>query len=671
MAMKQGSSGMPMDMRNVKYWHENQVVLTFQSKLDSSEGPANIIKSLRLDRLNNTLNESPGHYNLRSFNETDVPGPHTSNGDNNVSRTDPSVSKRESDETVVRKSVDVLGKVVEAIGEGLETVGEKIEDLGKVMQGRDTQDEDDNNGSGQGLNSPVGKYLFSSPQGQGTLVITFFHVEQSDQPVQQDSTPGLVSLLNGAPGDFSSSEATFVASGPDWFNGGTQGPNGVITHGCPTMPSVQVEEPCNLYKYNLPQQFSLPQDGTGKGVTVFVLDTIPDPDSIRSAANDPGSNDVLLSNMAQNMVSVASDGTVTPPGATSAVPPAIKVYHTQLPDVLENPSPDQPATGKDIYGRLVGFPIPDHGLFIAGIIRDLAPDANIECIRVLNDYGVGNTTVLIDALTNINNRLGPGGDLNGQRVVINMSLVATPANEEIEDFGYTLQTIMPTRLALLNPMELLAAQGVVFAASTGNDSDPTDTPPMNPNGLRLGPRYPAAFAYPGVSDMGLDAMIPVGAVDNQGNVTVYSNYPGTNGIATYGGQRPQPDPANPGATVTNIIPPIDAPRGVFSSTLYPALAMEDTELFHSSPPFNYPEHLRNGSTTWAYWAGTSFATPVISAIAARILETWQPTDPSVRDIIVKAAMQQSVNSTTNWTNLESSYETASGPMILVTQDCQD
>ena len=663
MAMKPETGG--MDMGNVKYWHENQVILTFQSNLDSSKGPDSIIQSLQLDRLNNILNKGSGHYNLKPFNEMDVPGPRPLNGKTDVLHQSPRDGTPESDETVVRKSVNVLGKAVEA-------VGEKIEDLGKVMQGRETQDEDDDNGGGQGLNSPIGKYFFNSPPGKGTLVITFFHVEQLGQPAQQDSTPGLVKLLNSAQGDFSTPRATFIASSPNWYNGGTNGGgNAQTTHGCPTMPPIQIEEPCNRYKYNLPQQFSLPQDGTGNGVTVFVLDTIPDPETIRNAAHDPGSNDSLLSDMAQNMVSVASDGTVTPPGGTSAVPPAIKVYYTHLPDVLENPSLDQPATGKDIYGRLVGFPIPDHGLFIAGIIRDLAPDANIECIRVLNDYGVGNTTVLIDALNKIHNRLGSDGDLSGQRVVINMSLVATPANEELEDFGYTLQTIMPTRLALFEPMKLLANQQVVFVASTGNDLDSNDMPSMNPDGLRLGSRYPAAFAYPGVTDNGLDAMIPVGAVDANGNVTEYSNYPGTNGIATYGGQRPRPDPVDPGATVTNIIPPIDAPRGVYSSTLYPALAKEDIEAIHSSFPFDYPEHQRDGSTTWAYWAGTSFATPVISAIAARVLETWQTTDTTVRDIIIKAAMQQSVNSTTNWTNLESSYETASGPMILVTQDCQD
>jgi subtilisin family serine protease len=666
-AMKEKSAGMPMDMGNVKYWLENQIVLTFLSKLDSSVvGPERIIESLKLDRLNLTLNKGPvpdkGSYNLRPFDDTDVPGPH-------FPTPDPLDREQESGEIADRKSGDLLGKTIEAAGEGIEKVGEKIEDLGNEIHGHEIHDEANEISSGSVLSSRVGKYFFSLPPGQGTLVLSFFHVKRVDQSLQ-DSTPGLVDLLNSTRDDYSTPDAKFIASMPNWLNGGTNGPN-FVTHGCPTMPSIQVDKPCNQWKYSLPRQFSLPKNGTGREVTVFVLDTLPKISDITKAATEPGSNNSLLSSMVHNMVSVASNGTVFPPGSVRATPPAIKVNYNILPDALDVVSPVQPATGKDIYGRLVGFPMADHGLFVAGIIRDLASDAHIECIRVLNDYGVGNTTVLIDAWNTLYNRLGQQGDLRGQHVVINMSLVATPADEELAQFGYTVDSIKPARLALLMIMELLAARGVVFAASAGNDSDLKDTPPMNPDGLRLGPRYPSAFAYSGVSDTGLAAMIPVGAVDALGNPAAYSNYPGSCGIATYGGKRPEPDPQTPGANVTKIKGDIDAPRGVYSSILYPALALEDTEPFHSSSPFNYPELQRNGSSTWAYWAGTSFASPVISAIAACVLEKWQSTDPSVRDIIISAAKLQASQSSTKWDRLEPNNETIPGPLILVTQNCQD
>ena len=73
-------------------------------------------------------------------------------------------------------------------------------------------------------------------------------------------------------------------------------------------------------------------------------------------------------------------------------------HYFKLPDILENPGHNLPKTGKDIYGRLVGFDMPDHGLFIAGIVRDLAPGAAIECMRVLSDYCVGDLATLTKAL---------------------------------------------------------------------------------------------------------------------------------------------------------------------------------------------------------------------------------------------------------------------------------
>ena len=67
--------------------------------------------------------------------------------------------------------------------------------------------------------------------------------------------------------------------------------------------------------------------------------------------------------------------------------------------------------------------IADHGLFIAGIIHDIAPSAKIECVRVLDLYCVGDLYMFHDALQYIENRMLQGGDLYQQPVVINMSLV--------------------------------------------------------------------------------------------------------------------------------------------------------------------------------------------------------------------------------------------------------
>ena len=129
-----------------------------------------------------------------------------------------------------------------------------------------------------------------------------------------------------------------------------------------------------------------------------------------------------------------------------AAAPAISLNCT-----YELPGPDETAvTGKDIYGRLSGFPMADHGLFIAGLVRDIAPDASIECMHILNDFAVGESSVLFQALTDIEARLR-AGDLQNQRVVINLSLVIGPPACDCSRLG-----LDPADLhALLNPLHML------------------------------------------------------------------------------------------------------------------------------------------------------------------------------------------------------------------------
>ena len=145
------------------------------------------------------------------------------------------------------------------------------------------------------------------------------------------------------------------------------------------------------------------------------------------------------------------------------------------------------------------------------------------------------------------------------------------------------------------------------------------TPPRN------GPRYPAA--YPEV--------ISVGAVDKYGRAAPYSNYPQEppyhNGIATYGGGIPMPvPPLGPGGhvppgdhgpdpqTMTSAID-VDGVIGIYTTPNYPALSRDDSKQFYKSPTKSYD---------WAYWSGTSFAAPIISAVAARLLQLKSSSWPS-------------------------------------------
>ncbi len=445
-----------------------------------------------------------------------------------------------------------------------------------------------------------------------------------------------------------------IAALPHWLWAGTDDQ----IHGCPTCPPIPVEDSNTpgQWKITLPQlSDSSLQDKTGEGVTVFVLDTLPSTEQIERAAKNAGNNLLL-----QKMTTSKANGP-----QPDIVPPAIKPnYSFGVPDPAESA-----VTGKDIYGRLVGFPMADHGLGVAGIIRDLAPAANIECIRVLNDYGVGDTHTLFLALLSIQERMLPNnldthavGDLYRKPVVINLSLVVLPPDSDSPPEGVIGDVIDASRDLLRSAIQNLAGAGVIFVASAGNDSDPRDTK-MNPAETRFGPRYPANFAY---DNPPITTMIPVAAVNRKGDAAMYSNHPGPNGIATYSGELPRPDPWLPSAmshVATRVAEPIDALRCVYTAQVYPALSVNDPHSILPASPSAYPMY--EASSTWAYWSGTSFATPIISALAARILQGREPKSIDVRQAVINATTQQ-----TMWTGVGDAKEDISSPMIMAVQEWQ-
>lgn len=447
----------------------------------------------------------------------------------------------------------------------------------------------------------------------------------------QDQTLAIVSLLlqRGQP------------AMPHWLWSCTQD---VPTHGCPVIPPIPVADSGNIGQWKLSfPNLSSPflENKSGEGVTVFVLDTLPHPDQILASAKRAGGSNMLLQDMVEKTEQV-------------------KFCYQPLSEILDVPNPEQPVTGKDIFGNLVGFPMADHGLFIAGIIHNLAPSAKIECIRVLNDFGVGDTNALIGALKYILQRISKNpvtnqpGDLYQQPVVINLSLVVMPPEND-HSVDVPADIAKSTRDILFELMQELANNGAVLVASAGNDSDPRDTD-MNPSKIRYMPRYPAYFAY---TDPALAAIIPVGAVNQSGEPASYSNQPGPNGIATYGGELPsipQSSSSNTGViTQTDTTEPLDALCSVYSASMYPALSKGN-----QYPAHEYPEYPAPNNSAWAYWSGTSFATPIITALAARIMEDQLSKDDSVRQAIIKAAVSK-----TTWTRIPTGD--LPGPMIMIKQ----
>ena len=516
---------------------------------------------------------------------------------------------------------------------------------------------------------PAGVYAFGFPQPIesdfgpiSTSVISFLQIEQhssqggsgsasTEMPGSSadgngngkndsmDIIPRIVNTLNenlgelnGIP-DENSQELNrdevipITIAAPDFLTGGT--PSGG-SQGCPLSPPIPVKDSCSDWHIRLPH---LPHDlksKKGDGVTVFVLDAFPERGVIARAARDAGDDNLLLRNVNETVTFDYS-------------------FMSGIQDVQEIGDTNGSFVGKDVYGRHYPIRLEDHGLFIAGIVRDLAPEARIECIRVLDDLCVGEVKVIANALNQIYFRKAlRSGDLYGKPVVVNLSLVI-PTDDEAKSQGVDTKTGGANNpwSPLKQPLQILGQLGVIIAASAGNEGDEREmSSPFRPDAL-----YPAAFAY---SPYNLDNLIPVGAVDSCGKVTSYSCYPGPRGVATYGGEVPSVVPPSPPYPTSNDpdVRPSDMPRGIYSSVEFPPLSLDPPAQYYTSP----------NDHAWAYWVGTSFATPIISALAARVLEAGG----GIPDILNAAS------DTTQWDRLDPSLDggsTAPGKMLIAAQHC--
>ena len=447
-----------------------------------------------------------------------------------------------------------------------------------------------------------------------------------------------------------------TAACPAWYCGATTQTDFPRPTGCPQMPPFPVPAQLScpdspgLWPMSFPTLSSEMQDLTGDGVNVFILDTMPKPGDIARAAEAAEDYNLLLLDVAKNVIH----------------------NYQLLPDSLDVPSPHQPATGKDIDGNLIGFRVPDHGLCVAGIIRDVAPSAQVECIRVLNDMCVGDMATVTKALEYIANRMSSinpdtkqHGDLFQKPVVINLSMVISPEDNDITNQQVT-SALDLIRTNLLKPIMSLIQLGGVFASSAGNEADIHTTSGASSSATgRPKALYPAAFAYDSVMASALPfhpvEILPVGAIDSKGNVTSYSCYPGPKGIATYGGGVPKKATTHSTTGMTQVTD-IDSVIGLYSDLWYAALA-------HSDPHPRYPAPNAHG---WAYWVGTSFATPIIAGLAARVMEGKLRGQIPQTASVCHTILHDIANADTIWTQVPadvSSDGNILGKMIMAVQQC--
>ncbi|MFN2199692.1 MAG: S8/S53 family peptidase [Caldilineaceae bacterium] len=227
----------------------------------------------------------------------------------------------------------------------------------------------------------------------------------------------------------------------------------------------------------------------------------------------------------------------------------------------------------------------DHGVFVSSLVQAFAPKANVHLYRVLKDSGEADTWLLA---TKVMKFLGENSPSRTTPVVLNFSLglwCLEPPPEHWQE--------EETPFAMLDRLLTEAEEaGAVIVAAAGNDSNRFED-------YVLGPAYPASAPF----------SISVGAAALSGSPTCYSHQaqvfaPGGDGIAS----------ATPPAT------PIPDSASTYCVPNHESCTSDDCEYGVLGLSADSPSH-------YAYWSGTSFASPIVSGLAARILATGE--DPSL------------------------------------------
>lgn len=252
---------------------------------------------------------------------------------------------------------------------------------------------------------------------------------------------------------------------------------------------------------------------------------------------------------------------------------------------------DGPDTADPLIGELettVG-----HSTFISGIVRQVAPDAQVLAIRIMHSDGVVNEYDLIEALGLLACRVADAeaGDMDKMVDVVSLSLGYF--DESRADVTYSS--------GLWQAIEALLSLGVVVVAAAGNFSTRRHF-------------YPAAFST--LPTPGPVPLISVGALNPNGTKALFSD--GGRWVTAWA----------KGASVVSTYPyDIDG-------CVSPQVKMDGREALD-------PDDYAGG---FAVWSGTSFAAPLLAAHIARQLLVGaegvpgldQPGDVAARDRMMAA-----------------------------------
>ena len=235
---------------------------------------------------------------------------------------------------------------------------------------------------------------------------------------------------------------------------------------------------------------------------------------------------------------------------------------------------DWPLTANKLIGELDTDT--GHGTFIAGIVRQLAPDAQVLAIRIMHSDGIVYEGDLVYALGLLASRVEAAENGDMDQMVDLVSLSLGYFSETRADRAYTF--------ALWRAIEPLLEMGVAVIAAAGNFS----------SGRRF---YPAAFAE--LPAPGGVPVISVGALNPNGSKALFSNDGRwVRAWAT-------------GAAVVSTLP-TDVNGSREPEVRVPAAVPPGVPDPHERASLD-PDDYRGGL---AVWSGTSFSGPAIAGVIA-------------------------------------------------------
>ncbi|MCB0076096.1 MAG: S8/S53 family peptidase [Anaerolineales bacterium] len=379
-------------------------------------------------------------------------------------------------------------------------------------------------------------------------------------------------------------------------------PSQVGAGGPGSVPTAAPNATLNQASFTLPN--GIPQH-TGSGTHLYVLDSahsLTTCQSIYSQYVQSGSNGLL-----PQLMTAAPSGT----NDSFICGSNFRVARNPLLRTLEgNPNP---------YSTFPPYDSSDHGLFIAGILRTLVSAAPITLIEVLNKYGIGTlesitegfATVLLDLSSNGSTTISAMSEPHATAILNCSFMLATPQNDyaagnpHLSSCGawQNWDNVFSNAPSLLNVpgimLQIITAlvqeQNASIVAAAGNEGHNGNHPPA---------RYPAA----------LHNVVGVAASKADNSMTPYSNLadsPPSDGFQVIGG----------------MIRHLTSSKWVShcSNSSSVDIANNDPNqgelglLGIFTRPFPNP----NGADTpnsngWGFWAGTSFAAPIVAALLARL-----------------------------------------------------